>query len=94
MGFGNDDYMDNLESENRRLRPEQFMPSLSEWGDSIQWCVVDMSGDVWTSVLEPKVSFVSWRPTDAYHGKAIIPLGIDWRTLKVSREQMEAYENE
>ena len=75
-------------------RPEQFMPPLSEWPDRATHCSIDPFGRVhilmeWHEGHKRKSCCVGDNDRIAE-----IPLGIDWRTLKVSREQIERWEAE
>jgi hypothetical protein len=70
--------------------------STDKWDRQAGWITVEASGAVIEQAKRPRPSgahFINWAPIRVA-AMMDIPLGIDWRTLKVSREQMEAYERE
>lgn len=80
-------------------RPEQFMPPLSDWPEGAEWCSICAEGFTCFWRQTPKLSGSSWNfgIKVGLFGRVKqveIPLGIDWRTLKVSRAQMEKWEAE
>ena len=84
-----------------RTRPEQFMPSLSQWPEWANWCAMAPNGRPVAFDAEPEQKDLYWDPLISHgHYQLIVhdwpapPLGIDWRLLKVSRQQMEAWEAE
>jgi hypothetical protein len=67
-----------------------------KWDQRAGWITVEASGAVIEQAKRPRPSgahFINGAPIRVA-AMMDIPLGIDWRTLKVSREQMEAYERE
>jgi hypothetical protein len=77
--------------------------TLSVWAESAGWVCIDADGDVSFSdkAREPTIDIWTTRwstflsnPNYEVMHLITIPLGIDWRTLCVSREQMETYERE
>ena len=87
-------------------RPEQFMPSLEDWPEDAEWCVINQCGSISYCYREPRVRcerydfdgpvLIEWSVgIRSFPGAYIdIPIGIDWRLLKVSRQQMEVWEAE
>lgn len=94
-----DDAADELQAA---TRPEQFMPPLNCWPIEAQWCAIGPEGAAfyYTEDSEPALQYLRlgacWRGRFVYgdDGVGSIPLGIDWRTLKVSRSDMERWEAE
>lgn len=83
-------------------RLEQFMPPLREWPEDAEWCAIQPNGSREFFEKEPAVEYPfleSWGDgsllncIDSWPDDPA-PVGVDFRTLKVSRSDMERWEAE
>ena len=86
------DYMKAAQSHLRELADayNALAPDWSKFSDDVQWYTIDCDGNVMVSDVEPEIEHTEWLVDidciSREAGVVTLPIGIDWRLCKWSRE--------